>query len=188
MPPTELLVLYGTWIIGYALVASLLMTEYKVLYQKPLLTLDRFLGDTDRAKDDAINQIEMSRTLALLEQAREKFLAEDGVILKLFDKIAILPGEDHPEAGAYLNKIRRLVSGKLADQREALIPMSDQQVVDKILDSQYPELAALVPRLKKIEGDIPIGELQDGLYHKVIFEQKIVKKEDDDYLEGSKKD
>jgi len=56
MPPTELLVLYGTWIIGYALVASLLMTEYKVLYQKPLLTLDRFLGDTDRAKDDAINK------------------------------------------------------------------------------------------------------------------------------------
>ena len=120
MPPTELLVLYGTWIIGYALIASLLMTEYKVLYQKPLLTLDRFLGDTDRAKDDAINQIEMSRTLALLEQAREKFLAKDGVILKLFDKVAILPGEDHPEAGAYLNKVTRVVSGKLADKREAL--------------------------------------------------------------------
>ena len=188
MPPTELLVLYGTWIIGYALVASLLMTEYKVLYQKPLLTLDRFLSDTNRVKDDAINQIEMSRTLALLEQAREKFLANDGVILKLFDKIAMLPGEDHPEAGAYLKKVRRLIQNKLADQREALIPMSDQQVVDKILDSQYPELAALVPRLKKIEGNIPIGELQDGLYHKVVFDQKIVKKEDDDYLEGSKKD
>jgi len=188
MPPTELLVLYGTWIIGYALVASLLMTEYKVLYQKPLLTLDRFLGDTDRAKDDAINQIEMSRTLALLEQAREKFLSEDGVILKLFDKIALLPGEDHPEAGAYLKKVRRLIQNKLAHQREALIPMSDQQVVDKILESQYPELAALVPRLKKIEGNIPIGELQDGLYHKVVFDQKIVKKEEDDYLEASKKD
>ena len=185
MPPTELLVLYGTWIIGYALVASLLMTEYKVLYQKPLITLDRFLGDTDRAKDDAINQIEMSRTLALLEQTREKFLADDGVILKLFDKIAMLPGEDHPEAGAYLKRVRRLIRNKLADQRAALIPMSDQQVVDKILGSQYPELAALVPRLKKIEGDIPIGELQDGLYHKVVFDQKIVKNEEDDYLEGS---
>lgn len=187
MPPTELLVLYGTWIIGYALVASLLMTEYKVLYQKPLLTLDQFLGDTDRAKDDAINQIEMSRTLALLEQAREKFLSEDGVILKLFDKIALLPGEDHPEAGAYLKKVRRLIQNKLANQREALIPMSDQQVIDKILGSKHPELAALVPRLKKIEGDIPIGELQDGLYHKVVFEQKIVKKADDDYLEASNK-
>ena len=187
MPPAELLVLYGTWIIGFALIGSLLMAEYKVLYQKPLLTLDRFLSDTNRAKDDAINQIEMSRTLALLEQAREKFLADDGVIFKLFDKILLLPGEDHPEAGAYIKKVKRLITGKIADQREALIPMSDQQVVDKILDSQYPELAALVPRLKKIEGDIPIGELQDGLYHKVIFEQKIVKKEDDDYLEGSRK-
>jgi len=186
MPPTELLVLYGTWIIGYALIASLLMTEYKVLYQKPLLTLDRFLGDTDRAKDDAINQIEMARTLALLEQTREKYLSEDGVILRLFDKIAMLPGEDHPEAGAYLKRVRRLIRNKLADQREALIPMSDQQVMDKILSSKYPELAALVPRLKKIEGDIPIGELQDGLYHKVIFEQKVIKESDDDYLKGTK--
>ena len=75
MPPTELIVLYGTWIIGYAIVATLLMTEYKVLYQKPLLTLDRFLGDVDRIKDDAINQIEMSRTLAFLEQTREKFIS-----------------------------------------------------------------------------------------------------------------
>ena len=188
MPPTELLVLYGTWIIGYAIIASLLMGEYSVLYQKPLLTLDRFLGDTDRIRDDAINQIEMSRTLALLEQTREKFLAEDGLILELFDKIKLLPGEDHPEAGAYLKKVRRLVRKKLADQREALIPMSDQQVVDKILDSQYPELAALVPRLKKIEGDIPIGELQDGLYHKVIFEQKIIKEEAADYLERTDDD
>lgn len=188
VPPTELLVLYGTWIVGYALVASLLMTEYKVLYQKPLLTLDRFLSDADRAEDDAIHQIEMSRTLALLEQTRERYLSEDGVVLKLFDKIAMLPGEDHPEALAYLKRVRRLIRNKLADQREALIPMSDQQVVDKILDSQYPELAALVPRLKKIEGNIPIGELQDGLYHKVIFEQKVIKESDDDYLEGSKKD
>ena len=101
---TELLVLYGTWIIGYAIIASLLMSEYKVLYQKPLLTLDRFIGDVDRVKDDAINQIEMSRTLAFLEQAREKFLSDDGVVLRLFDKIDLLPGEDHPEAGAYLKK------------------------------------------------------------------------------------
>ena len=188
VPPTELLVLYGTWIVGYALVASLLMTEYKVLYQKPLLTLDRFLSDADRAKDDAIHQIEISQTLALLDQTQERYLSEDGVVLKLFDKIAMLPGEDHPEALAYLKRVRRLIRNKLADQREALIPMSDQQVVDKILDSQYPELAALVPRLKKIEGNIPIGELQDGLYHKVIFEQKVIKESDDDYLEGSKKD
>ena len=187
MLPTELIVLYGTWIIGFALIGSLLMAEYKVLYQKPLLTLDRFFSDTNRAKDDAINQIEMSRTLALLEQAREKFLADDGVIFKLFDKISLLPGEDHPEAGAYIKKVRRLIVGKVAQQREALIPMSDQQIVDKILDSQHPELAALVPRLKKIEGNVPIGELQDGLYHKVVFDQKIVKKEDDEYLEGSKK-
>jgi hypothetical protein len=130
----------------------------------------------------------MSRTLALLEQTREKFLAEDGVILKLFDKIVLLPGEDHPEAGAHLKKVRRLIRNKLANQREALIPMSDQQVVDKILDSQYPELAALVPHLKKIEGNIPIGELQDGLYHKIIFQQEIIKESDDDYLKGSKKD
>ena len=39
MPPAELLVLYGTWIVGFALIGSLLMAEYKVLYQKPLLTL-----------------------------------------------------------------------------------------------------------------------------------------------------
>lgn len=69
MPPAELLVLYGTWVIGYALIASLLMSEYKVLYQKPLLTLEQFLGDVDRVKDDAINQIEMSRTLAFVEQS-----------------------------------------------------------------------------------------------------------------------
>ena len=188
IPPTELLVLYGTWIVGYALVASLLMTEYKVLYQKPLLTLDRFLGDTDRAKDDAINQIEMSRTLASLEQTRDKYLSEDGIILQLFEKIALLPGEDHPEAGAYLKRVRRSIRHKLADQREALIPMTDQQIVDKILDSQHPELAALVPRLKKIEGNIPIGELQDGLYHKVIFEKKIIKESATDLFEESKND
>ena len=188
MLPTELFVLYGTWIVGFALIGSLLMTEYKVLYKKPILTLDRFLSDTNRARDDAINQIEMSRTLTLLEQTREKFLSADGVIDKLFDNIALLPGEDHPEAGAYLKKVRRMILKKLADQREALIPMTDQQVVDKILDSQHPELAALVPRLKKIEGNIPISELQDGLYHKVVFDKKIVKKEEDDYLEGSKTD
>ena len=188
MLPTELFVLYGTWIVGFALIGSLLMTEYKVLYKKPILTLDRFLSDTNRARDDAINQIEMSRTLTLLEQTREKFLSADGVIDKLFDNIALLPGEDHPEAGAYLKKVRRMILKKLADQREALIPMTDQQVVDKILDSQHPELAALVPRLKKIEGNIPISELQDGLYHKVVFDQKIVKKQEDDYLEGSKTD
>jgi hypothetical protein len=45
-----------------------------------------------------------------------------------------------------------------------------------------------VPRLKKIEGNIPIGELQDGLYHKVVFDQKVVKENKDDYLQGSKKD
>ena len=160
----------------------------QVVFVCQVLTLDRFLSDTNRAKDDAINQIEMSRTLALLEQAREKFLADGGVIFKLFDKISLLPGEDHPEAGAYIKKVKRLIVGKVAQQREALIPMSDQQVVDKILDSQYPELSALVPRLKKIEGDIPIGELQDGLYHKVIFEQKVIKESDDDYLKGSTKD
>ena len=65
--------------------------------------------------------------------------------------------------------------------------MTDQQVIDKILDSQYPELAALVPRLKKIEGNIPIGELQDGLYHKVVFDQKVIKEDKDEYLQGSKK-
>ena len=160
LPPIELLVLYGTWIVGYALIASLLMTEYKVLYQKPLLTLDRFLSDADRAEDDAIQQIEMSRTPALLEQTQERYFSEDGVILKLFEKITLLPGEDHPEAGAYLKRVRRSIRHKLADQREALIPMTDQQVVDQILDSQYPELAALVPRLKKIEGNIPIGEFR----------------------------
>ena len=188
LPPTELLVLYGTWIVGYALIASLLMTEYKVLYQKPLLTLDRFLSDADRAEDDAIHQIEMSRTLALLEQTRERYFSEDGVILKLFEKITLLPGEDHPEAGAYLKRVRRSIRHKLADQREALIPMTDQQVVDQILDSQYPELAALVPRLKKIEGNIPIAELQDGLYHKVIFEKKIIKENTSDLFEKSKND
>ena len=45
--PTELLVLYATWIVGYAIIAALLMGEYKVLYQKPLLTFDRFIEDTD---------------------------------------------------------------------------------------------------------------------------------------------
>ena len=179
---TELLVLYGTWIVGYAIIASLLMSEYKVLYQKPLLTLDRFIGDVDRVKDDAINQIEMSRTLALLEQTREKFLSDDGMVLRLFDKIDLLPGEDHPEAGAYLKKTRRLIRKKLDDQREALIPMTDQDVVDRILGSKYPELAALVPRLKKIEGNIPITQLQDGLYHKVVFAQEIVEQSEDDLL------
>jgi hypothetical protein len=179
---TELLVLYGTWIVGYAIIASLLMSEYKVLYQKPLLTLDRFIGDVDRVKDDAINQIEMSRTLALLEQTREKFLSDDGMVLRLFDKIDLLPGEDHPEAGAYLKKTRRLIRKKLDDQREALIPMTDQDVVDRILGSKYPELAALVPRLKKIEGNIPITQLQDGLYHKVVFAQEIVEQSGDDQL------
>jgi len=179
---TELLVLYGTWIVGYAIIASLLMSEYKVLYQKPLLTLDRFIGDVDRVKDDAINQIEMSRTLALLEQTREKFLSDDGMVLRLFDKIDLLPGEDHPEAGAHLKKVRRLIRKKLDDQREALIPMTDQDVVDRILGSKYPELAALVPRLKKIEGNIPITQLQDGLYHKVVFAQEIVEQSEDDLL------
>ena len=179
---TELLVLYGTWIVGYAIIASLLMSEYKVLYQKPLLTLDRFIGDVDRVKDDAINQIEMSRTLALLEQTREKFLSDDGMVLRLFDKIDLLPGEDHPEAGAYLKKTRRLIRKKLDDQREALIPMTDQDVVDRILGSKYPELAALVPRLKKIEGNIPITQLQDGLYHKVVFAQEIVEQAENDQL------
>lgn len=184
--PTELLVLYGTWIIGYALIASLLMTEYKVLYDKPLLSLDRFLEDTDRLKDDAINQIEQSRTLTLLEQTREKFLSDDGLLLKLFDQIKLLPGEDHPEAGAYLKRVRRLIRGKLADQREALIPITDQQVIDKILDSQFPELAAMVPRLKKIEGNIPIRQLQDGLFHKVVFEQEIVEEDVEDHPGGIK--
>ena len=179
---TELLVLYGTWIVGYAIIASLLMSEYKVLYQKPLLTLDRFIGDVDRVKDDAINQIEMSRTLAFVEQAREKYLSDDGMVLKLFDKIDLLPGEDHPEAGAYLKKVRRLIRKKLDDQREALIPMTDQDVVDRILGPKYPELAALVPRLKKIEGNIPITQLQDGLYHKVVFAQEIVEQAEDDQL------
>jgi len=183
---TELLVLYGTWIVGYAIIASLLMSEYKVLYQKPLLTLDRFIGDVDRVKDDAINQIEMSRTLALLEQAREKFLSDDGVVLRLFDKIDLLPGEDHPEAGAYLKKVRRLIRKKLDDQREALIPMTDQDVVDRILGSKYPELAALVPRLKKIEGNIPITQLQDGLYHKVVFAQEILEQTEDGELKKLK--
>ena len=183
---TELLVLYGTWIVGYAIIASLLMSEYKVLYQKPLLTLDRFIGDVDRVKDDAINQIEMSRTLALLEQTREKFLSDDGMVLRLFDKIDLLQGEDHPEAGAYLKKTRRLIRKKLDDQREALIPMTDQDVVDRILGSKYPELAALVPRLKKIEGNIPITQLQDGLYHKVVFAQEIVEQTEDDQLKKSK--
>jgi len=183
---TELLVLYGTWIVGYAIIASLLMSEYKVLYQKPLLTLDRFIGDVDRVKDDAINQIEMSRTLALLEQTREKFLSDDGMVLRLFDKIDLLPGEDHPEAGAHLKKVRRLIRKKLDDQREALIPMTDQDVVDRILGSKYPELAALVPRLKKIEGNIPITQLQDGLYHKVVFAQEIVEQAEDDQLKKSK--
>ena len=183
---TELLVLYGTWIVGYAIIASLLMSEYKVLYQKPLLTLDRFIGDVDRVKDDAINQIEMSRTLALLEQTREKFLSDDGMVLRLFDKIDLLPGEDHPEAGAYLKKTRRLIRKKLDDQREALIPMTDQDVVDRILGSKYPELAALVPRLKKIEGNIPITQLQDGLYHKVVFAQEILEQTEDDQLKKSK--
>jgi len=183
---TELLVLYGTWIVGYAIIASLLMSEYKVLYQKPLLTLDRFIGDVDRVKDDAINQIEMSRTLALLEQAREKFLSDDGVVLRLFNKIDLLPGEDHPEAGAHLKKVRRLIRKKLDDQREALIPMTDQDVVDRILGSKYPELAALVPRLKKIEGNIPITQLQDGLYHKVVFAQEIVEQAEDDQLKKLK--
>lgn len=177
--PIELLVLYGTWIIGYAIIASLLMSEYKVLYQKPLLTLDRFLGDAYRIKDDAIHQIEMSRTLALLEQTREKFLSDEGLILKLFDKIELLPGEDHPEAVAYLKRLRRQVRSKLMDQREALIPITDEEVVDKILGSPYPELAALIPRLKKIEGNIPITQLQEGLYHKVVFAQEIVAETDD---------
>ena len=178
--PVELLVLYGTWIIGYAIIAALLMAEYKVLYQKPMLTLDRFLEDTDRVKDDAINQIQMCQTLSLLEQTREKFLAEDGLILNLFDKIELLPGEDHPEAGAYLKRARRFVRGKLKDKREELIPMSDERVVDKILESPFPELAALIPRLKKIEGNIPITQLQEGLYHKVIFSQEIVEDTDED--------
>ena len=184
--PAELMVLYGTWIIGYALIASLLMSEYKVLYQKPLLTLDRFIGDVDRVKDDAINQIEMSRTLAFVEQAREKYLSDEGMVLRLFDKIDLLPGEDHPEAGAYLKKTRRLIRKKLDDQREALIPMTDQDVVDRILGSKYPELAALVPRLKKIEGNIPITQLQDGLYHKVVFAQEILEQTEDGELKKLK--
>ena len=186
MPPAELIVLYGTWVIGYAIIASLLMSEYKVLYQKPLLTLEQFLGDVDRVKDDAINQIEMSRTLAFVEQTREKFLSDDGLILRLFDKIDLLPGEDHPEAGAYLKKTRRLIRRKLDDQREALIPMTDQEVVDKILGSKFPELAALVPRLKKIEGNIPITQLQDGLYHKVVFAQEILEQTEDGELKKLK--
>ena len=177
--PTELLVLYATWIVGYAIIAALLMGEYKVLYQKPLLTFDRFIEDTDRIKEDAINQIQMCQTLALLEQIREKFLAEYGLIPNLYDKIELLPGEYHPEAGAYLKKTRRSVRDLFRNKREALIPMSDEQVVDKILGSPFPELAALIPRLKKIEGNIPITQLQEGLYHKVIFSQEIVEEDSD---------
>ncbi len=58
--------------------------------------------------------------------------------------------------------------------------MSDERVVDKILESPFPELAALIPRLKKIEGNIPITQLQEGLYHKVIFSQEIVEDTDED--------
>ena len=177
--PTELLVLYATWIVGYAIIAAFLMGEYKVLYQKPLLTFDRFIEDTDRIKEDAINQIQMCQTLALLEQIREKFLAEYGLISNLYDKIELLPGEFHPEAGAYLKKTRRSVRDLFRMKREALIPMSDEQVVDKILGSPFPELAALIPRLKKIEGNIPITQLQEGLYHKVIFSQEIVEEDSD---------
>jgi hypothetical protein len=176
--PFELWVLYGTWIIGYAIIAALLMTEYKVLYQKPLLTMERFVEDANRIKDDAVHQIQMCQSLTLLEQTREKYLSEHGLILSLFDKIELLPGEHHPEAGAYLKQARRLVRNKFKIKREELIPMSDEKVVDKILASPFPELAALVPRLKKIEGNIPIAELQDGLYHKVIFSKEIVEESD----------
>ena len=169
--PTELLVLYATWIVSYAIIA-VLYGEYKVLYQKPLLTFDRFIEDTDRIKEDAINQIQMPDTRSV--RANSRTLAEYGLIPNLYDKIELLPGEFHPKAGAYLKK-RAEVCVISSDEARGLIPMSDEQVVDKILGSPFLELAALIPRLKKIEGNIPITQLQEGLTTKDLLKRSLRK-------------
>lgn len=171
--PIEIWVLCVTWIIGYALIGALLMAEYKVIYQKPILTLATFISDTLRCKNDALANIESATATQALEGFREKYLSKDGLLTKLADKIELLPGEEHPEAGAILQNAIRSVRIFLKEKRESLIPLSDQQVLDRLLDSPHRDLVANIPYLKHLEGNKPIAELQDGLYHKVIYEKKL---------------
>ncbi len=183
--PVEMWVLYGTWIVGYAIVHALLLTEFKALYQKPILTLAGFIEAADRLKHDALANIQSASNLSALDQSQEKYVSEYGLMTKLADKISLLAGEDHPEAGVVLNKIIRSTNRSLRGKRESLIPLSDQQVIDRILNSPHRDLVANIPHLKHIEGNKPIAELQDGLYHKVIFEKTLVENTDQIESENS---
>ena len=170
--PLEMWVLYGTWILGYAIISALLFTEFKVLYQKPILTLGQFIEEVVKLKTDAMETIQAVSNLAALDQAKEKYLSYGGIFPDLAAKIKLIQGEDHPEARVDLKNTIRSIRSCLREKRDSLIPLSDQQVIDRILNSPHRDLVTKIPYLKQIEGNKPIAELQDGLYHKVIYEKE----------------
>ena len=176
--PIELWVLYGTWIVGYAIVSALLLTEFKTLYEKPILTFAGFIEEAARLQREALANIQTASNLSALDQSQETYVSEHGLLPKLAEKISLLAGEDHPEAGVSLKKIIRSINRSLREKRESLIPLSDHQVIDRLLNSPHRDLVAKIPHLKHIEGNKPIAELQDGLYHKVIFEKMLVENPD----------
>ena len=79
--PVELLILLATWVVGYSLIASLLLAEYRALSDDSRFrTYAWFIEALQDLKDDALYQIEVADTIESLDQVREKYLKINGLI------------------------------------------------------------------------------------------------------------
>ena len=115
---SELWVLLVSWVLGYGVVASLLMDEYKTLTNKAYnYPIDRFFDRLQDIKDEALAQIELAETVGALELIRTKYLQSEGLIRAQKDKVKRLAPEDRPFAGGRLISTREYVRQTLDAKR-----------------------------------------------------------------------
>jgi hypothetical protein len=170
--PVELLILLATWVVGYSLIASLLLAEYRALSDDSRFrTYAWFIEALQDLKDDALYQIEVADTIESLDQVREKYLKINGLIRMHKKKLSDIPAEDRPVAGGKIYQTLEILRASMELKRQAVKLALRNAQTNRPGTSSEADFAPLKKDGRQKDGIRPLGEKTEGLNRKVIFDK-----------------
>ena len=170
--PVELLILLATWVVGYSLIASLLLAEYRALSDDSRFrTFAWFIETLQDLKDDALYQVEVADTIESLDQVRDKYLKINGLIRRHKKKLSDIPAEDRPVAGGKIYQTLEIVRASLDLKKQAVKLVRRNAQTNGPGASFDNDFAQLKTDGRQKDGIRPLGEKTEGLNRKVIFDK-----------------
>lgn len=89
---------------------------------------------------EMILEIKAAQSLASLEEMRVNYLGRQGIVTQELRKLGTLPQDSRKNAGAEINKLKKIIEEELESSKNRLMIETDERASDKPIDLTAPGL------------------------------------------------